>query len=1604
MAQLVPGITLQHRYVLERSLGQGAAAHTFLANDLLRNRSVALKALHAQQHDLGAILEREFLTLCGLSHPHLSRVHDYGVGWIEHTPFPFYTADVVPGVHLADFARDRTWRAVLCPLGHVLSALGQLHELGVRHGDIKSENVLVRDDGFGVLIDLSCAESFTEQRPTAFGTPANWAPEIRMGRSADGRADIYSFGRMLHELVPLVRGEVPDDARRLLASLTRPNVAERPASVWEVAEALGAEDVPRWLPTGDAPRFVGRHSLLHRFEAAIAALLDRRSGPRVLCAQGADGMGKSRLLRELTWRSQVQCEVVTGHARAPVAVASLLSRACTTEHDGVPFDKWQELRKNGPIVLVLDDVHKLSEPEQWLLAACLRTTEPTDGVLWILSSDGSAELPRAEVLALEPLSSEDLDAWTGAQLSAPELRRLSQLSGRCPAIVRALSADMIAGRLVAEDQTEAIFDSRVARRLGGLSEPMLRALAVVATLRSSVDEAWLGALEIPTEALAALERSLWVEQEADGWRLARVVEGPAIIRAMHADVLTRVRVAVRRELERRISSLEPQSPAGDGRATTDLRSPLQSQTASRWVEQLFDTGDRKAAEAALLVQRPDDRPAAWRRVLAKVASVTASNEVRWLHARVVRLTDGPPSALPLLAKLIRSRPARRWAHLAWCEAAEACLRMARFERVERQLSRARALASKADDRARVAEIRARLLVQRGAYEEAQALARDALAHVVDQRLRASLEETAGLTSSYLGKTEQADAHLGNASALRTRVGTPEAIAKLRCYQALHAYRGGRLDESARWYEEALSLAEHHGARDLIASTALNLATVHHQAGAWGRALLAYERAATLAAAMNKPSTISTIRWNQAKLYADVGALERAERLLAGVTDDASSSGVEELRAVTASLRGEIAFARNELASAAQHFAAASACYRALKTERDYVEAELQRAEVDLAEQRSATARRRVDAVQPTLSSLDAEDLAARSELIRGRILIEQGSAAEAERILVSSLGRAQRCGMVHLQAEVLEQLSAAWQRQGATVLAAEHRDRARAAWERVAATLPPALRDAFWSHPRRCLQQGAPPASAGLSSSTLAAPIRRLLAINRRLSSSLNVSEVLSATMDAAMELTGAERGFLLLSEAEGQGGGLRVAVAHNLDRERVEGSNADFSRGIAERVLSTGEPILTVDALEDERFRQNESVHAMQLRSVVCVPVRTAADRRGALYLDHRFHPGRFRDGDLEMLLAFADQVGIALHNARLHAAVEQQAKELEHKQARIEALLREQADEIDRLQEQVRTSDRSNRFAYRDIIGASPAMQKVFGVLDRVVEATVPVVVWGESGTGKELVARAIHGEGPRRRGPFVSVNCAALPDALLESELFGHVRGAFTGAVRERAGLFVAACGGTLFLDEIGEMSPSMQVKLLRVLQEREVRPVGANASTAIDVRLVCATNRNLRQDVAAGRFREDLFYRVAVIEVALPPLRDRAQDILPLAEHLLERAATDQRRSVPSLTPKALRKLVRYSWPGNVRQLDNVLSKALILTASERIGAEALDLPAGMLTPRPVVSRVEHEANERQRILSALNAHGWNASEAARSLGIPRTTFYRKLSKHGIARGR
>ncbi len=483
-------------------------------------------------------------------------------------------------------------------------------------------------------------------------------------------------------------------------------------------------------------------------------------------------------------------------------------------------------------------------------------------------------------------------------------------------------------------------------------------------------------------------------------------------------------------------------------------------------------------------------------------------------------------------------------------------------------------------------------------------------------------------------------------------------------------------------------------------------------------------------------------------------------------------------------------------------------------------------------------------------------------------------------------------------------------------------------------------------------------------------PFEALLEITAELNSIHELKQVLERVMDIAIETVSAERGFIVLKKS-GKGNRTEVVCARRFREENVN-ELVTMSTSVVTKVLSEGESILTYDALEDDRFRNAESVQLHKIHSVICVPLKYDGDVTGAIYMDNRTNVGRFNQETLDFLNAFSRQSAVAIINARVFEQLQIQNTELQS-----------------RLAQQQR---------YPRIIGNSKEILQIFDLIDKVAATEATVLIEGESGTGKELVAQAIHDQSNRRDKIFIPIYCGSLSENLLESELFGHKKGAFTGATDSKQGLFEEANGGTFFLDEIADISKNMQTKLLRVLQEGEIKRVGESRLFKVDVRIIAASNKDLWEQVQQDNFREDLYYRLNVIKLKLPPLRERRADIPILANFFLKTYCDKNKKYIKNLSNQAMDRLINYNWPGNVRELENTIERAVILARGTQIEPDDLQMHENTKTAEGSLNLKEVE---KRIVLKTLNEFNGNRTHAARALGVSRRWLQYQLKAWGIS---
>jgi Nif-specific regulatory protein len=474
-----------------------------------------------------------------------------------------------------------------------------------------------------------------------------------------------------------------------------------------------------------------------------------------------------------------------------------------------------------------------------------------------------------------------------------------------------------------------------------------------------------------------------------------------------------------------------------------------------------------------------------------------------------------------------------------------------------------------------------------------------------------------------------------------------------------------------------------------------------------------------------------------------------------------------------------------------------------------------------------------------------------------------------------------------------------------------------------------------------------------------------LYQVTKVINSILDYPCLLEKVMDLAIETVGAERGAIVLFDDDNN---LELVVARHISKENL--NLAELSSSVVWRVIKEKKPLLLHDVQDEQEFQQAKSVLSHNIQSVLCVPLALRDKLSGVIYVDSRSSKGVFTRENLEFLVAFSEQAAIALENARLHKLV---------------------LDENLHLKQELMQG-----YEFTNIIGTSPKMLVVFELMKKVLATSMPVLIYGETGTGKELVARALHYNGTRRDARFIPIYCGSLPEALLESELFGYKKGAFTGATQDKKGLFEEANHGTLLLDEVADINLNIQAKLLRAIQEKEFFRVGDTTPRKVDVRIISATNKDLETEIREKRFREDLYYRLNVILIKLPALRERPGDVPLLTRHFLKKYTKETGKEIKGFSTSALRALERHSWPGNVRELENLIARGVALADGKLITPDVLGFDrneSSNAADKPLKETLKRLEN--QYIRKVLAECKGNRKLAAQRLGISLRSLQYKI---------
>jgi transcriptional regulator with GAF, ATPase, and Fis domain/tetratricopeptide (TPR) repeat protein len=1578
--------------VVER-VGRGAFGRVLRVVDTQSNEARALKI--AARDD--ARLLEEFEQLARLRHPSLPRAHDVGrtrEAIDDIAPgAPFFVADWVTGGR-CDARRWDDARALWGLLADLAGALAVIHAAGLVHGDVSPSNVLVIDElQRAVLVDLGLATA-----EGARGTPAYMAPEAFAG-TVEPRSDLYSLGATAIRLAtgrPLVEaatiGElvqqvVTRTAPPQLAGLPRPladllgrmvarDADARPASALAVldeldqlAPAIAPDLARRARPKVAAPPITaawpGAQPVVDLLARALA-------GKAVHVVSGDPATGARHLVDSAIQRWQLD-QVARRRQPARVIAGTLDEIAavfgCTPDPQ-IPrwLDRCARAARNADALVVID----LAEDPRASDAIDALARAGGERPIVVLAAHAPASRADRVVVHAAPMLDEDGLAALARQAigrapPAAWVRALHVASGGL-----ALTAIELLRSIAGEQDPYAIdWASRTtagaaelrARQLRGVAAPARRlalALAVCggrARCERALAIARTGGAQVGLAEIVELERAGLVRRLGDDLAIDRAtadaVEGSSTGELV-AIATAALALPGDAPLEQTASLLE--------RAALDAP---RARRACEVAEQLMQRG--RADRARPLARLVIDSSSEWRGRAALVAARAAAAAGDYREVAPLAKLAHDAGADVVEAQLIVARAAQRAGDLDVAEAALADLHTAH------------------PDHGEVAGAYARLLVTRSRFSEARRIAIAGAAPV--SGLRA---EAAGLAAFYLGELTEADRAFAALELGATAVADDVTVGRACSLRGMVAQQRGELGRATDRYREAARRLAEVGEIHAAAVAELNLGTVLAERGRASEALPRLAAASRVFGELGARTEQVAADLNRGNALLAVGEVDDARA--AAQLALAHADGAPHLRAFALLVLGDTRRRLGDDPSAER-------CYRdALAIGRQQNDASVQlSASINLAEAGLAVA----DDAAALCATADDRD---RWTLARGRLALHdgrgdlaslaRGCAEVATR--AADADRLERAFRAHVVASLLAQ------RAHDVALARGEAERARIVHGAMVSAAAPAFRAALERDPDLAQLPGAERATAAAlpRAPDHDAWLRRLLTLSRRLNTETSIDRILDEVIDTAIELTAAERGFLLLREATGE---LAPVVSRNFAMSDLESGDRSVSRSIAERAAQTGEPVLTVDAGHDERFAISTSVAALRLRSVLAVPLRQRGTVTGCIYVDHRLRGGAFDASAATVLGELADIAAIAIENARLAHDLRRTTHEVDELNRRLSAELADRDAELVRVKADLPDRDRL-RHGYDKIVGRSPAMVRMLDILDRAAATSLPVVIIGESGTGKELVARALHDHGPRRQGPFVAINCSAVPEPLLESELFGHVRGAFTGADRDRRGLFEVADGGTLFLDEIADTSAPMQAKLLRVLQDGVLRRVGDTKTRKVDVRVVAATQRPLSELVIAGRFREDLRFRLEVIAVPIPALRERDGDLPLLVDHLLSQLTAG--KPSPRLTRAALRALGQHRWPGNVRELENALARGLAMGDDV---IDVADLPdavaAAAARPEPGKPAVTDDlrlkpalaATEQAYIAAAMARAKSNQTVAARLLGLSRFGLQKKLRR-------
>jgi Nif-specific regulatory protein len=1752
-------VALPPRYQIRATLKSTAETTVYRVFDVSDRRDEAIKILCHELSDPQQILRfrTEFATLASIHHPSVIQVFDFGV---LQDRFPFFTMEFFPGRRITEFFDGQNWDALYDVIIQIASGLHHIHHQGIVHLDLKPSNILVADDGTVKIMDFGLAiegQQVLDRRIR--GTLQYMAPEVLRQDRVDSRADLYALGMTLYETVTgalpgygrppidVIRMHLDEEIRRpsainpqvptaleqiimkLLEKDPRSRFPSAASLLQAVAEAAGKTAPPAEFLVGRgelyAAPLIGRKSEVAQLAALVADAREGR-GNGVIVA-GAEGLGKSRIVRDVSLRAQLdgarvfcgRCPINRKTIYAPFfEIFEQMVRAVNPD-----ADVGEEIRRILRPVVSSGGV-ETSPPQQGqkfrLYNRIVQSMQDMYGFLSVNSEAGGSPL----ILIIEDLQ------W--ADPSTAEL--FSFLIGEAKQnrllVIGTLTLDS-GGEAAIESSSPSLsfWDQRAREgnfpiiRVDTLTEPLVREHVQSLLGDSSVSDElvrWMmwESAGSPLNIRRIIDYLIthdFLTWHADGWaadmeriRSIRIPGGFATILMEKVDALGPEHRAL----------LEVASVAGE-KMDMDLLACVIGRTLETTYGML-----RELVRIGLLDESNDDRTIIFPQIHLRDAVYNAMPERRRteIHLQLgqaleASANDGSAHVIGEVAfHFARANDTDRGARysieagdlasrtLAHEEASEfyrvalelmdlGGVEEARKAEVREKLADAyyrrddyrsaihgyqfllKSIQSRHPDDtanvdiARVMKKIGKVLARRGDQEAAMSYYQGALA--IYERLGQTLDVAEMLNRMALLYRMRDDLDTARETAERARTmleaREPTVVfGYVKNILGLIEFARGNWIQSQELLEEAVRIATELGSEQLARVASMNLGNTLWKLGRWEDALHLFRKNL-------ERSEAEGDLWDLVMAYNNVGVVEygRGNFQAAAELFEKSVRIDEKIGALD-----HEALARENLADSLEmlgRWDEALEHYRRCISMEGFDESRASRLSVYVPLARLTKKRgdiaRALEYAQKALAAGERardEDLIAEAAYVVASIEDERGNTEDAAKYLSRALAIFENNRTLHGLARA-HTATAVFVLQNDLELAVKHARLGEQYAKQVGDKFSLAKNDWAWAkiHGQRGEREAATAKfdAARVCFEELETPyelarllfdigllkeepeeaihtIREAIRIFERLdathdlerargalfrirpagkapdqgvvglyeivkiiNSTLDLEEVLNRVLDVCIRRLRAERGMILLLDPIT--GALRTRVVRNI-KEGAEGERKRSPQSIIKEVMQTGHSIISADAKSDERFVESESVIAENILSILCAPVIIKERIAGAIYVDHRQARHLFSQKDLSFLEAFADQAAIAIENARLYEELEEARTRLslENEGLRREVLVEKHLDSI---------------------VGKSDAVSRSQFAIRKAAAGHSTVLLRGESGTGKGLVARIIHNIGPRRNGPFIKFNSAALTETLAESELFGHERGAFTGADRRKLGRFELANNGTIFLDEIGKMSLAMQSKLLRVVEDKEFERVGGTQTIKTDVKIIAATNLDLEKAIEEGTFREDLFYRLNIIPIMLPPLRDRKDDIPVLIEHFIRKICKDLGIDNKRLEPGVIDLFMRYDWPGNVRELEATLHRAIVMSNGDLItknefynlhspaqshapSAAGPATPGGVVTPlvgkMEVTSEVYDEvlsSVDRQLIIRALENSGGRIREAARRLGLARNTLKSKIQKYNIA---